>query len=252
MEFSVLNISYSIRFLLLNDNHHLSNFTAPAAAAARVTFELLVVFVLHEPWSGVVENLCKSKLFTERPNYSTIVEAVGELFVIELYCYTLKGVTTRSKYDLSESNCVISQDVEVHIIPRFYQLEFHISSWATDYSRWEVQKICKKRAVAGSVLRDNVNSILVTISHPEKEHADVVYEELKEFADRKNGFIDDDQTIARWCHGTLDPVVKVHKGTAKRCDSFKSWEDEDAKSGSTYFNAPNPLRMNSQYYKKFN
>jgi hypothetical protein len=77
-----------------------------------------------------------------------------------------------------------------------------------------VQKICKERAVAGSVMRDNVNSILVTISHPEREHADVVYEELKEFADCKYGFIDDDQIIACWCYGTLDLVVKVHKGTA--------------------------------------
>lgn len=175
---------------------------------------------------------------------------MGELFEINLWCYKMKAVTARSKYDLSESNCVVSHDVEVHILPRFFELEFHISTWATEYSRWEIQKICKKQAVAGSVTRDNINSILVTISHPEKEHANVVYGELKEFAACKNGFVDDDQTVSRWCYGTLDPVVNVHKGTARRCDSSKSWEDEDAKSGSTYFNAPNSLRKSSKYSKE--
>jgi hypothetical protein len=160
-----------------------------------LAFELLVVFVLFEPWSGVIENLCESKLFTLRPNCSAIIEAVGELFDTNCWSYTLKGVTTRSKYDLSESNCIYAHDVEVHILPRFYKLEFHISFWATDNSRWEMQKICKEREGAGSVTRDNIHSISVTTSHPEREHAYVIYEVPKEFAARKNGFIDHDHTV---------------------------------------------------------
>jgi hypothetical protein len=117
-----------------------------------VAFELLVVFDLYEPWSGVIENLCKSKLFTLQPKYSAIDEVVGELFDINWWSYTLKGVTTRSK--------------------------------GTDNSRGEMQKICEKRGGAGYVTRDNVNSISVTVPHPEREHAYVVYEVLKEFAAR--------------------------------------------------------------------
>jgi hypothetical protein len=51
-------------------------------SAVPVAFELLVVFDLYEPWSGVIENLCKSKLFTLQPKYSAIDEVVGELFDI--------------------------------------------------------------------------------------------------------------------------------------------------------------------------
>jgi hypothetical protein len=47
-----------------------------------------------------------------------------------------------------------------------------------------MQKICEKRGGAGYVTRDNVNSISVTVPHPEREHAYVVYEVLKEFAAR--------------------------------------------------------------------
>ena len=59
---------------------------------------------------------------------------------------------------------------------------------------------CRKSAKRGksqnhTVTRDNINSILVTISHPERKYADVVYEVLKDFAARKNGCIDHDQTV---------------------------------------------------------
>ena len=143
-------------------------------SAVPADFELFVVFVLYEPWSGVIENLRKSKLFTLRPNYSAIVEAQGELFDISWWSCTLRGATTRSNNDLSESKCVLAHDVEVHILPRLYELEFHISSWATDYSRGELQKINEESEVEGSITRDNINSISVTVSHPEREHAYVV------------------------------------------------------------------------------
>lgn len=86
--------------------------------------------------------------------------------------------------------------------------------------------------------------------HPEREHADLVYKVPKEFAARKDGLIDHDQTIWRWGYGTLDPVVKVRIGTVREGDSFKSWEDDDVKYGSTYFNGPTPLRKTSQYSKE--
>lgn len=46
---------------------------------------------------------------------------------------------------------------------------------------------------------------------------------------RRSLRLDHDQTLWRWGYGTLDPVVKVHKGTVRRGNSSTSWEDEDVK-----------------------
>ena len=41
-------------------------------------------------------------------------------------------------------------------------------------------------------------------------------------------------------YGMLECAVVTKAGTARRNDKIPSWEDEDAKSGSTHFNSPTP------------
>jgi hypothetical protein len=48
-------------------------------------------------------------------------------------------------------------------------------------------------------------------------------------------------------YGTLHPVVQSHSGSSRRNDGLESWEDEDAKSGSTYFNTPVPKKRECSY-----
>ena len=78
----------------------------------------------------------------------------------------------------------------------------------------------------------------------------MAFEVPKEFAARKDELIDHDQKVSRWGSETLDPVVKVHEGTVRRDDSSTSCEDGDSRSGSTDFDAPNPLRKTCQYSKE--
>ena len=183
-------------------------------------------------------------MFHKTLTYKALLDTAETMFGIEIFpSFTLRGVTDRgSEYELSEDDFVFERGVEVHIVPRYFTREFHISTWAMEFSRAEVQRLCKEREISGSVTRDNINSILVTLSHPDQHLVTAVYEELTKIVVQKDGFIDQDNTIDRWDWGTLDPIVRKHRGTAKRGDGVRSWEDEDAKSGSTYFNVPNPSR----------
>lgn len=181
-------------------------------------------------------------MFHEVPTYDALLEAIGQLFGIEIFpCYTLRGVTgSGSEYELSNHDFAFERGVEVHILPRYFTREFHISTWAMEFSRAEVQRICKKNEVAGSVSRDNINSIVVTLSHPQEGLVLKVFDDLAAFVAQKDGFIDPTGIMDRWEWGTLSATVSKHRGTARRNDGVRSWEDDDARSGSTYFNAPNP------------
>jgi hypothetical protein len=116
-------------------------------------------------------------------------------------------------------------------------------------SRSEVQKICKAEAVSGSVTRDNINSILITLSHPSKDHVKTVYDYIKAKVQLKFGYVDDEKMVEKWGFGTLDSAVRTHKGTARREDNVPSWEDGDSKNGSTY-NAPPNLQSKSSMAPK--
>ncbi len=208
------------------------------------TTDLLVVFKLRTAWFGHITDASKAKKFHGTLTYKALRDAAENMFNIDIFpSFALRGVTDRgSEYELSEDEFVFERGVEVHILPRYFTREFHISTWAMEFSRAEVQRLCKEREVSGSVTRDNINSILVTLSHPDQHLVIAVYEELTKIVVRKDGFIDQDNTIDRWDWGTLDPTVRKHRGTAKRGDGVRSWEDDDAKSGSTYFNVTNPPR----------
>jgi hypothetical protein len=208
------------------------------------TTELLVVFKLRVVWSGHITDTCKAKVFHETLTYKALLDTAETMFNIKIFpSFALRGVTGHgSEYELSEDEFVFERGVEVHIVPRYFTREFHISTWAMEFSRAEVQRLCKEREISGSVTRDNINSIFVTLSHPDQELVIKVYAELLVTVTQKDGFIDQDNTTDRWDWGTLDPTVRKHRGTAKRGDGVRSWEDEDAKSGSTYFNVPNPSR----------
>jgi hypothetical protein len=224
-------------------------FCYPLAAPA--PYELMVVFTLRRQWSEHLTDLVASKLFTEKPTYDTLILAGSELFEIDFFPeFTVRAITARSEYNISPTNCVIARDVEIHFLPRYYTCKFNIVSWAIEYSRSEVQKICKKKSVAGTITRDNINSIHITLSHPSRDYAEDAYRSIQETVLLRGGYVDDGEMVCDWGYGTLDSVVRTHKGTARRDDKVDSWNDEDAKSGSTYFNAPNLPSRNSKAPKK--
>ena len=164
--------------------------------------------------------------------------------------FTVRAITGRSEYEISPTNCAVTREVEIHFLPRYYTCRFNIVSWAIEYSRSEVQKICKNNSVAGTITRDNINSIHITLSHPCRADAEIVYCHIQETVKLRGGYVDDVKMVCDWGYGTLDSVVRTHKGTATRDDKVDSWNDEDAKSGSIYFNAPNLPSRNSKAPKK--
>ena len=100
---------------------------------------------------------------------------------------------------------------------------------------------CKELGISGQITRNHVNSLQVTLCHPDAEVLGSAIGMLREMAEENGGTIDGEENIVRsFGHGTLTPSVLAHRGTAKRNDGVRSWEDEDARSGSTYFNVPAP------------
>ena len=69
---------------------------------------------------------------------------------------------------------------------------------------------------------------------------------LDEMSKKYCGCVDRDNIDEGFGYGTLTASVISHRGTAKRNDGVRSWEDEDAKSGSTYFNAPAPVKSSAR------
>ena len=211
----------------------------------------LVIFTLRRQWSAHLIDEVQSKVFTEEPTYEMLISAGCELFGIVFFPeFTVRAITGRSEYDISPTNCAFPREVEIHFLPRYYTCRFNIVSWAIEYSRSEVQKICKNNSVAGTITRDNINSIHITLSHPCRADAEIVYCHIQETVKLRGGYVDDVKMVCDWGYGTLDSVVRTHKGTATRDDKVDSWNDEDAKSGSTYFNAPNLPSRNSKAPKK--
>ena len=206
--------------------------------------ELPVVFKLYRVCSGHITDTCKAKVFHGTLTYKALLDTAETMFNIEIFpSFALRGVTVHgSEYELSEDEFAFERGVEVHIVPRYFTREFHISTWAMQFSRAEVQRLCKEREISGSVMRENINTIFVTLSHPDQQLVIKVYEELLVIVGQKDGFIDQDNTVDRWDWGTLDPTVRKHRGTAMRGDEVRSsWEDvEDTISSSIYFHVPNP------------
>jgi hypothetical protein len=220
------------------DNCHCRlTYLSPSFLQFCKTTELLVVFKLRTAWFGHITDTSKAKKFHGTLTYKALRDAAENMFNLKIFpSYALRGVTDRgSEYELSEDEFVFERGVEVHILPRYFTREFHISTWAMEYSRAELQRLCKESDVSGSVTRDNINSILVTLSHPDQELVINVYEQLTKIVAQKDGIVDQDNISDRWDWGTLHNRVRTHRGTAKRGDGVRSWEDEDAKSGSTYF-----------------
>ena len=207
------------------------------------------MFALHPTWSDVVRIDKKGWKFRQIPTYAEVVATSQRLFSItEIFpYYEIRGLTAQgSEYALNEvdGELIFEKGCEIHIVPRYFTAEFNISTWAEEFSRAAVQRICKNRGVSGSVTRDNINSILVTLSHPDGDLVTALIDELEAIVATRDGTIH--TAVHRWEWGTLDNTVRKHRGTATRDDGVRSWEDEDAKSGSTYFNVPNP----SRYRKK--
>jgi hypothetical protein len=202
----------------------------------------LVIFTLRRQWSAHLIDTVASKSFTEKPTYDMLISAGYELFEIVFFPeFTVRAISGGSEYDISPTNCAFTREVNIHFLPRYYTCQFHIVSWAIEYSRSEVQKICKNALVAGTVTRDNINSILITLSHPCSAHAEEVYRLIQETVKLRGGYVDDDEMVCGWGYGTLDSVVRTHKGTATRDDKVDSWNDEFTLSSSIL-----PVRINHQ------
>jgi hypothetical protein len=164
------------------------------------------VFALHPIWSGVVRTDRKAEKFREIPTYQEVVDTSKRLFGIEELFphYEIRGQTPQgSDYALNASGTLVfERGCEIHLFPRHFTTEFHISTWSIEFSRAEVQRICKESEVAGSVTRDSVNSILVTLSHPNKELVQSLVTKLSDIVALRDGIID---TVAdRWEWGTRE------------------------------------------------
>ena len=136
----------------------------------------LVIFTLRRQWSAESTDLVTSKLFAENPTYEMIISAGCELLGIVFFPeFKVRAITGRSEYDISPTNCAIPREVEIYFLPRYYTCQFNIVSWSIQYSRSEVQKICKDNEVAGTITRDNINCIHITLSHPSRDRTEKVY-----------------------------------------------------------------------------
>ena len=176
--------------------------------------------------------------------FPEITEPVNDNNNNNEYIAALKRYELRARdrfgrqYSLCSASFVLQEGTTVILMPRFYSVTFNICTWAIEYSRNEVVQLCKSAGVSGSVTRNFVNSIEVTLQHPNKEVVTQLYDRLSDIVTKKRGFIDHENTTDTWEYGTLTPRISNHRGTARRNDGVRSWEDDDAGSGSTYFNAP--------------
>jgi hypothetical protein len=184
----------------------------------------------------------KAAKFLKMPSYQDIVDKCRHFFELEqeelFLNYVIYGVSDGAEYLLLEDDFVFGQGVRVQLVPRFYTYEFHIVTFSISYSRKEIIKLCKTRCIAGSVTRDDTNSLLLRIHHFDNEKLLVFMDYLRGWFSEYKGHIDDDHIVHSIEYGSLKNKVVAHRGTASRDDNIESWRDEDAKSASTYFNAP--------------
>mmetsp|Transcript_4435 Transcript_4435/g.4447 ORF Transcript_4435/g.4447 Transcript_4435/m.4447 type:complete len:306 (+) Transcript_4435:39-956(+) len=213
----------------------------------------IVLFSILPQWKSSMtpEQTISAARFLTEPTYDQLYQKCQELFGVddqELFTqYQIFGVYDGKEYQLTSQNYVFQRGVHVKLIPRYYTYEFHIITLRISYSRSEVIKFCKNHSIAGSVTRDNTNSLHVSLHHPDLTYLlDFINTHLKPWLSGYSGYIDEENMFHYMNYGTLNPVVQSHKGTAKRDDGVDSWQDEDAKSGSTYFNAPIQPKLNSK------
>lgn len=197
------------------------------------------------------EQTCYGVEFPTKPTYDQLRLKCLELFgldEVDLFSrYKMFGVYNGLQYELSETHFAILRGVQVKLVPRYYTYEFNIITFKISYSRKQVITFCKAHSVAGSVTRDSTISLRISLHHPELTYLDEIIDtNLKPWLSGYDGKIDEEYKSHFINYGTLNPVVQTHTGTAKRNDGVDSWEDEDAKSGSTYFNAPIPSKKDSK------
>ena len=113
-------------------------------------YKLLVVFTLRRQWSDKPTDLVKSKAYTEKPTYETLISVGIELFWISYFSdFTVRAISGRSEYGVTLTDWVIGRDAEIHFVPRYYTCTFHIVSWVIEYSCSEVQKFVKINSSQG-------------------------------------------------------------------------------------------------------
>jgi len=217
------------------------NHAVPATGTLGGTAEkIVVVFRLHPHWAGTVRPNSRAYTFLREPTYQEILGAISVLFSLsEVFPhYELRGVYKHGdEFTLIPEALVVTDSMTINIVPRFATVKFHIATWSVEYNRYECRKLMKANQVSGSVTRDNVDSILVTMNHEDMEVLEKVYRIIATAASvDSRGYCHDPQWTFGW--GSLESVVRTHKGTAKRDDGVKSWDDDEAMSGSTYFNTP--------------
>lgn len=202
--------------------------------------EYIIVFRLHPHWSGVVRPNSKAHAFPQKPTHDEILDVIRTMFNIsEVFPhYELRGVYKQSdEFTLMKGAFTIADGMTINIIPRFATVKFHIVTWSVEYNRSECRKLMKTHNVCGSLTRDNVDFILVVMEHPDMDVLQELYKTIEAIVSKAHkGYCHEAQWTYEW--GSLESNVKTHKGTAKRDDGVRSWEDEDAQSASTYFNTP--------------
>ena len=218
----------------------------------------IVIFKCLPPWvDGIVpEPKNFGAEFQNKPSYEDLRRKCVELFEEEeeeeegafWSHYEMRGVINGEDFLLQQGEkLVFNRGVHVKLVPRYYTEEFHIVTFKMAYSRKEVIKLCKEYRIAGSVTRDNTNSLRVRLHHPSCDMLkSFVDEQLKPWLSDYDGFIDEDNSQHSMEYGSLKNSVVAHRGTATRNDGVESWCDDDAKSDSTYFNAPEPAKKVSK------
>jgi hypothetical protein len=175
-----------------------------------------------------------------KPTYAELLSAINSIYHIsEVFpLYELRGVSRHGHdFTLVPDGLVLSDGMAINIVPRYATIKFHIVTWSVEYNRHQCRKLMKEGNVAGSVTRDNTDSICVVMEHPRLEELERIYARVNEVVSTDSrGYCHEAEQTFGW--GSLESVVKTHRGTAKRDDGVPSWEDDDAKSASTYFNTP--------------
>jgi hypothetical protein len=156
-----------------------------------------------------------------KPTYNQLYQKCQDLFEIdanELFTqYQIYGVYDGNEYPLSSQNYVFQRGVHVKLVPRYYTFEFHIVTLGISQSRSELIRFCKIHTIAGSVTRDNTNSLLVSLRHPKMEILhEFITTTLSPWVTNHGGYIDVGEMSHQMNYGTLNPVIQSHKGTARR------------------------------------
>lgn len=218
----------------------------PGATSSIISAPAVVMFEMLPRWSG--QNVCERfvREFNRSPSFDDVTSAVLDGFQLDRIDpeYSLRGFDRRAPsqdYLLSRRNFVLSSGFDVRLVPRFWFASFVIASWSVEYNRARVKEFVKEKLINGSITRNNINSIKVELRHFDRDELESALDELVNLVDENgdgNGFVDRENVEWGVAYGSLQPRVEHHRGTARRGDGVRSWEDDDAGSGSTHFNTP--------------